>query len=422
MNRILRGQILFVFICVGILAGTPSAARAETLVVKAPCSDDAKSGLHGCQAILVDGIKPSGQMKTAIPSVVALLTKKVKAQIEGDKPNGIFGYYDHKDPGYKEFDKDGHLVTVIPDGEFGPTVCNLVGGGPFEPKKAEGMDPNHPVDHLGRSCGTPVKSISTLEKDGGTRVGSCFLLGPPPIFPPTNVWVKTTIDKTWSADPAKAYGTLEDGYMRGSLLQATTCFYQQVVNEIKDKHQLTVSTVGPDIPSPCLILAKNFSFLSKSHQDSVASLAGQLQGQANIEDILNFDKTWDTTKTGAIDMGPLRQSAQYLASARGGLEVMFTQLAACEIFTRAQFSYVGHFGTPEKQKAFMDLIISKIASPCSSDCKTKLHPSDKDPCHLPTDEKISECANTCHQGTVGKALGDYFKSLWPNNGQCTVLK
>ncbi|MGK5084538.1 hypothetical protein WDW37_14680 [Bdellovibrionota bacterium FG-1] len=429
MNRILRGQILFVFVCAGVLIGAPHHTRADApIVVKAPCSNDVKSGLHGCQQILISGIPPSGEMKKAVPSVIALLKKQVKIQIEGDKTTQppTLGYYDHHDPGFmftvfKKNSNDVAFQSKSDGQDFGPTICNLVGGHPdFAPDKPEGLNPQR-QDHFNQSCGNPIQIDAKLLWDGGTPISeNCFAPPIPPSpypLPPTNFRVGIKIHKNWDANPPQ--GTLEDGYIRGALLQATSCFYQQVINEVQSSHQITISDVEPNIPSPCLWLAKDLAFLEKSHQDSIASLSDKLLGQANIEDILNFDKNWSAPKkTGSIDMGPLRQSAQYLASARAGLEVMFTQLAACEIFARAQFSYLSTFGTPDKQQQFIDSLLKNIADPCSSQCKSKLTHS---ALCKPSDQAITQCANECYLEKLPSAVAVQFGQFWPNDGKCRVL-
>ena len=185
---------------------------------------------------------------------------------------------------------------------------------------------------------------------------------------------------------------------RGGLLQSTTCFFSQVKQEVQAQKQLTVSDMGSG-PSPCAALSESLSKLNTQMKQGLDSLKGQLQGQANLADLMNCKNTWDSgtpasTEGGALDQGPLRQSAQQLCSARSAIESTFTQLAACEIFARAQYSYLQNIAGTTQQSAIFKAIQTGVQETCSKQCEDQLGGSR---CNIPSDEAVSSCANKCYQ-------------------------
>lgn len=373
--------------CASLLAGGASVARADAPVtVKAPCSERNEPGLRACHALLKGG--------AGAPGLLERVRQRVTEQIHGDAAATppVKGYYQNVDPD----------PLNPPGGFFGPTVCNLVEG-PLNPVSEIAHD------RSGKSCGNPVQL--------GVRMSVSKLAGCATGTPSFAV----TIDKRWnSADPSASKGTLEDGYLRGGLIQATLCNHAAVAREIETKAALTVSDIDGK-PSPCLALARDVSQLSAGMRKTLEGLKKRLDreqaGLINLADIVNCEKNWDEAGSarpgGRPDAGPLRQSAQQLCAARAGIETMFTQLAACEIFARAQIGYQSRMGKSARQQEIFEMIQRKVSAPAAEACQREL---ERGACNLPSNDQISECVNRHYRKNLPPVLREHIRGLWPSDG------
>jgi hypothetical protein len=358
----------------------PAMAQATT-VVRAPCSEGSAtdSGLRSCQELLLTGYKGIGGTK--VPAVLEQLNQRVKEQIglvEGKK-----GYYQQVDPD-----------PLNPPGQFfGPTICNLVPG-PFNTSAEEKSGKRN---RFGAACGNPVQV--QCKRDGSD--------------------VDCKINKIWNPSPSASQGTLEDGYGRGGAIAATSCYYQQVINEVRDQRRITVTDQGGS-PSPCSRLAQSIEGMSNDLTADINALKSQLTDKKNIADIANCEKSWDTNTDPRVrsDAGHLRQSAQQLCAQRLAIESMFAQLATCEIFARSNYSFRKQIGSEQGQLAIVRLLQDKIAKPCSKHCEKKLDPGIF---NKPSNSQISECANSCYQDRMPAAFRDHVRELWENPNRCDPL-
>jgi hypothetical protein len=406
-----NGMLCFLFSvrgkCAPVLlsaAGLLASANAwsGTVVVKAPCSDtpNAFTGLRSCQEYLLGSGSQGVGAATSPLGAVFQLQQRVGDHIEGNPQKSLKGYYQNVDPG------------TNPEKYFGPTVCNLVQG-PFNQKGSEAD-----VDRSGKSCGNFVNIEVNLNYSRcPAPLDGCACSKPDP---------RLVVHKEYDPDPAKAKGTREDSYVRGALLQATTCFYSQVTNELKNKHQLTISDFAPNTPSYCAALMQDYQGKVQSLGDQMSGLKNMLQGQANIADIVNCTNTWDSASgKGAPDAGPLRQSAQQLCVARNAIESMFTQLAACEIFARSQFAYLNQIGSPAKQAELIKAMQGQLTKSCSDECQAQAPgnchlptscPSNAPHCGDPLEYMENQCANNCYQRKAVPFFKDYIEKRWPSDG------
>jgi hypothetical protein len=313
-----------------------------------------------------------------------MLYQRIKAQIDS--------YYKHVDP----------TPGVAGGGYyFGPTVCNLVPG-PFTVSSEKENNHASPSE----SCGNPVKIETKSDVDYHTN-----WLGIPTGSPDVVVAVNVI------RSSAQGQGTLEDGYRRGAIIAATACYYQQVASEIRNQKRLTI----PD-SSACHALAEDLEQKSKG----VQTLKGQLAGQRNVLDIYKCDNSWDAHADSAAhpDVGPLRQSAQQLCAEREAIEAMFAQLAACEVFSRAQSGYQKQIGSSAGQAA-IENVRMQISNQCSDQCQNSLHVA-----HLstwdklwkavtgdyPSNQSVDGCVNPCYKSKMPDAIKGHLENLWPSTG------
>ena len=210
------------------------------------------------------------------------------------------------------------------------------------------------------------------------------------------------------SDPLNSPGLLEDSFARGAIVQATTCFHEQIINEVRSKHHLTVNS-----SSGCYAIAADFQGLTAE----MNGLTSSLKSQPNIKDILSCKKGWDRSLgTQGKDQGPLRQSAQQLCAARAALESMFGHLVACEVLARAQKSYVNVIGSAQGQKSILDMIQSGVAEPCGDTCTKSMSWCNIIPAH-----KVEKCVNECYRNRMPAAFRDFIKQRWKSDGsQCDL--
>lgn len=403
-----------------VIVSLPGASWATT--VHAPCTDTGQIGLRSCADYLINGtaaIPAPASSPTmgfpAIPSVFAQLTTATQNQINPAATNPgttLQGYYQHVDPTWAPPASTltpGAPPATLAQGtatqpSFGPTICNL-NSGQFTPTA------ELTTNQVGESCGNPVNiTINYSVTMCPPPASSCACSDPRP--------VPVVINKAYNAsDPLNSPGLLEDGYMRGAIVQATTCFYKQVTNEITGPtHSLTVNNIDGS-PSPCQSILDQYASLSSGLTNSIANLQTQLTGQANFADIVNCQTNWNATVSNqAQDVGPLRQSAQQLCSARTAIESMFVQLAACEIFARAQAGYVDMISSPASQTNILNMLQTQVATPCGNQCT-----AGAGWCSVPSASTVQTCANNCYKTNMPTAVQNFINGLWASDGSSCAL-
>ena len=398
--------------CWLLLALFSASARANpTQVIPAPCSKTIPSG----QVDPKTGLRSCADVVASSQGVISLIQQNLNTQVQA--------YY-AQPPG----SLTGHDLDILnpPGLPFGPPVCNPVIG-PFTPSAETTSDRN------GNTCGKP-SSISE-------HVDVCY---------DGSTSVTTTISK----NPAN--GTLEDSYLRGGLVQALTCFYGQVINEIQNQGTLTIQDIG-GAASPCATLATAVTGMASQSQAVVATLVAQLGASADLADVINCST--DPLSSSL----PGRQAGQYLCTARSSLEAMFSQLAECEIFARTQSSFYNNLGTPLLSKQIVNNAITALVPICEKQCEnqfsavcgsscqsgTLLHCQNAyataallnpllpkpppipvcaanvvavmDSCYSstlpiggPMDVKASACALSCYQKQLPTYFQNFFNTLYPN--------
>lgn len=255
---------------------------------------------------------------------------------------------------------------------FGTPVCNLTPG-PFNGVKSETE-----TNHRGESCGKP--SLFDVDVSSGGVNTTMFL--------------------------SSQHGTLESAYFRGIWIQALTCFSEQVKREIEMSHKLKIS-------ASCQGMARKMEELGTSSESVARHLRDQLKGQNNISDIWKCEASQVTRSGAGFDVGGHRQSAQQLCTARAGIETLFTQIALCEIFTRAGRSFRNAIHDPD---AFLSdikkTVVSNCKSRCSSSCGDCGSASGCSKCG-------TDCANDCYTPELQNYILKKLRA-WPNDGSCRL--
>src|SRR5262249_54627023 len=144
---------------------------------------------------------------------------------------------------------------------------------------------------------------------------------------------------------------------------ALTCKYQQVVDELRTTKKLRIST-------GCESLGKEFSSSLSSGLDAASSAQTRLGAAAhtNSQEIWKCDNAAMATMGGGnSDVGPLRQSAQYLCASRLNLEAAFVSLSACEVLERTAASYLPVMGD---QTQFQNEVKTQVADPVENACNS----------------------------------------------------
>lgn len=142
---------------------------------------------------------------------------------------------------------------------------------------------------------------------------------------------------------------IEDAYNRGAWIQALNCFHHQVRSEI-ERGTLKISRLtlpdGTQAEGACASMAREYAGTVTRNGEVTQSISQKLGAQPNLGDIDHCTGSERARATGeSADVGPLRQSACFLSSARQSTEAMFMHLAACEIWNRARRSYEVFLGT-----------------------------------------------------------------------------
>jgi hypothetical protein len=380
-----------------LLAGLGHSALATELTVKAPCTVTGEAGVAPCADYL--------QGTTTRTGLIKLVEKQVRLAIDGDSTANppVKGYYQKVDPS-----------SPIGAG-FGPTICDPVGGGPFIKDAEIG-----PTNHLGDSCGTTMHidvktSFSNHNIRGCARRSSVFKH-------------EVTFDKSWKPElaPEAQPGTFEDGLIRGALIQAMSCHFASVKNELSSKRSLTLLSVGSDQPSQCLAIAQDVKTLTERTDKSLEILRQRLAGEPNAKELLSCDANANkdvaavaaSSKLSGRQLIPdnIKQSAEQLCAARAAIEGMFAQLSACEVFSRAQNGYLKKLGTLEAKQAFYETLTKFVQEEVSNRCEERF--SNRGRCDTPNSKEVTQCVNELYKDQVRGMLQKLIEEAWPSNGSC----
>ena len=193
--------------------------------------------------------------------------------------------------------------------------------------------------------------------------------------------------------------------MMGTYLLSLSANTDEVLNELSCQQSLSIDTNGG-----CYVQAQQVLGLTAQLQ----SAASQLGQAANLGDIDYCQASFSggtsnntpTSSTASLT-GNLRQSAQYLCSARTKLEAAYGQLAMCDIFARTQTDWMSKLGSPALQAQFFTNMTTTLdngslnASPtshagiCGQQCKGKSSTS-----------SLQACMQSCYNANVQQ----YFQS------------
>ncbi len=406
-----------VFAAAGLMA---LSSHSEALEVNAPCSESGKDGFRKCSEYLGDKvvatagaptpallpIDPNSKKKASPPGILTQIFQRVNTQVNGST-EGAKGYYQDNDPSSRAPDPNasGPAAKKNRDQYFGPTLCNLTGG-PFNP--AEALSTSNPIDHNGKSCGKPMRIKINMFDCSDAVIGS----HPPRVQ--SAIAERDDYGSTPESDWPTLAGTLEDGLLRGGIVQATNFYYTDVTEKIRTNKTITVA---PD--SACNSLAENLYNIGKGVKKNMEGLTQLMTSETNAKEVQYCDADWDSDafKSTHPDAGPLRQRAQQICAARAGIEAMFTQLSACEIFSRASASYASLLGSAEGQQAVFDTIKAQITQPIGELCRDQITKAHEGQRSCPSDESISKEVSDCvqkeYEARMPPIIKDFIQKRWP---------
>jgi hypothetical protein len=345
----------------GVLAALAVAANVSAEEVRVPCSDGPSGFLRSC-AEFFDG-------KAGRKGFKELLRERMKSDIA------------HLYQG-KRVDVLATTDPANPQGPGYPTpVCNVLPN-EFNQQQPEG-DSNATAapNHLGQSCGQFVHLDVNVDWVcwGCPRVSEVTLDFVPP------------------------YGRREAAFQNGAFPAALNCFYQEILRELETTRKMKVEPT-----SACASLGKDIAGLGDKSADVAKGVQNALGGASglNPDEIWKCEtSTWENTqvtgRTTGVDVGKLRQSAQYLCSARGSMEGAFMQLAVCEIYARAGRSYRNVFGDAQ---AFQQELRTKVAEKVKGDCGG-----------CASEGCADSCANEKYKTRFLDFIRDKFRTNWPAN-------
>lgn len=369
-------------------AALSSSPATTPSVIQAPCVPDATfassgpnpSFLRKCSDVLngmpgtgTSPASPASTGSTAIPltdgvntlGVIPMLDQQVKLLV--DAPT--HSLYQGQNPDPNSPNPSNPVMW-----NFGTPVCNPVAN-PFNSNQ-----PELTSNHHQQSCGQPAHFVVTARKSG---IHADMILSSP-------------------------YGTTEGAYIRGSWIQALTCHWQEVRNEIQRNQALNIT-------QSCSAIATSLQAMQTSSLQTAQQIVSQLGSQANISDIWNCTiQGYSPVNTSSPDVGPLRQSAQHLCATRASLEKMFAELAMCEVTTRAGRAYRSLAQSPSSLiQSITSGAVTATEKQCLNYCKSRCD----------SEGSCSQCGTACANNSYPAQLQQFFASklaVWPNNGSCTL--
>lgn len=350
-----------------------SGVHAAVSEVGVPCAEDAggKSAtgaayLRKCSEVL--GAVKGQKGYTGPSGVLPLLDEQVKKLV--DAPERSLYRGENPDP-----DNTDPSITHA----FGTPVCNPVPNPYFNSSKAE-LETNH----LGESCGEPFHFKVNASSSG-------------------------VVAKMYTSGK---YGTREGAYLRGSWVQALTCYWQQVKTEISSSRKLKINPA-------CSAIGDAMAELSAGSADIASTMNKQLGSSKSLSEIWKCEATeLEKGSPGDPDVGKLRQKAQQLCAARASFETLFTQLAMCEVTTRAGKAYRRLASSPDQ---FLDQLKEGAARTCNKRCNSQCSgcASSLSGAAARCSSCGTQCANQCYPGELAKFYAEKIRG-WPSNGSCSL--
>lgn len=348
---------------------TLPVAWCEPLVARLPSHESLGAGFRRNDELLSSG---------APHSIVHRVRARIHEQIEG-----YYGYY--KDSPNASAPTQHPIGISLdpanpPGGFFGPSACNAARG------EVE-------MDHVGRSCGNAIQI--RVKIDASTLPGTdCLLPSPEP-------QVKVILDQT------HGLGTLETGYFRGALVQAMSCFEQEVLNEIRDKKMIQVDALGErgDAPSPCSAIAEDYGNLIRATQSITEKISKEPNGNLILAAMGSDCATSEMPS----------QSAKFLCSSRQALETQFSQLAVCQILSKSQLAYENNVNSSAAHDKLIAQLTEKVTRPCSQATRRRFSPSGASCIKKPNETELNDFVNQCYRQYLPGWARDYFGALWPTH-------
>ncbi len=287
------------------------AIGANGNVMKLPCSSDGSNVFLQKCGDVVDLV--TKDLETKVKTHVDLLYRrgeKVSTQEGGTADSvGGKGYY------------------------FGKPVCDLLPH-QYNDYKPEGDTSGGAVNHIGETCGNFINVRVSIQ---GRSARTGLIMG-----------------------GAAQFGSREAGYIRGGWTQMIAFHLNKVVGEMKSQNQVTYSASCQDLATEITELGGKTKDLSNR---LIANVGPDQVAEVKKCQVEDFEHAANSANP---DLGPLRQSAQQLCTARAALESATVQLASCEVMARAGEDYRRVFGNTE---AFFSNEIQKgVSAACNSQC------------------------------------------------------
>jgi hypothetical protein len=380
----LRSPVLALGLILSCLLGSTPGYSEDTSNVPVPCLDDSATAGSGASNI---GFRPCKVVLDETgPSPLTRIKKYIQGQIDA-----YYGLYAETPTGTPTYHADSGVdydFMQPPGPKFGPTVCNVnentlvsKNGTPYSEISQ---------DHLGKSCGT---SMAIKVQISVPKVGDCA--AGKPSFSPSLIYNAVN-------------GSLEEGYFRGSLIQATSCYYNNVLQDIKNKKMIVDGPMS-GVSSACSALAQDLRKLMKDYTDEVQILVNQKD--PHVKDL----QTCSANAAPKAQDDPAALNILQLCSVQQGIEDAFVHLARCEIFSRAQNSYWVHTAKQSSHDELISLLKSQLGQPCSRVCNDKFYKA-SDTCHaVPSNDQVSDCITSCYRDKMPGVLKAQFQKFWTSD-------
>jgi hypothetical protein len=223
----------------------------------------------------------------AVPRVAQLFETRIREQ--ANKPGTTLGYYHLKDllivpkPGSSlrlGFDDFESFQKPFEE------ACSLNGN------RFNGGEPEKDTNHLGRSCGTP----DTIE-------------------------CRTSSTREIRAQLLAGTGTREMTYLRGAYLEALDCVSREIAAEIRENRELRIP--GDEATNPCLKFMSDHAAIRQKLTDLATKASAEQKARCRFS-----------------SEGVPEQAGCYADAALESSDALFTAVAACEAFRRADQGYL----------------------------------------------------------------------------------
>ncbi len=287
----------------------------------------------------------------ATERVVRLLDARIQEQVLQSAKS--LGYYHLKD--LLMVPRPGPVSRLGPD-DFElshkpfPEVCSL-NGNRFNSGASE-----QETNHLGRSCGAPDTIECRTSSKGEIR-----------------------------AQLIAGSGTREESYLRGAFIEALECVTREITTEIRDSRELKIP--GDETSNPCM------KFISEN--SAIRQKLAQLASKGSAE---------DKSRCRFTRSGDFEQAGCYAESALEASDALFTAVAACEAFRRADLGFLA-LGRDLHSIDSRRKLWTKHAMECSK---------------RPTCESFSSCVHGRYTEEIRKESLQRFPNS-TEGGKCKIL-